>query len=90
MISDLPKPPPSNTSNFEFRISNFRRSAVQAGFILKAFIILALMAAVFGGGAWFTYTLFIQPEQNLKNESAFGTPSPPPTPPSPSTSASCN
>ena len=68
MIPDLPNS----------RISNFRRSSVQAGFILKAFIILALMAAVFGGGAWFTYTLFIQPEQNLKNESAFGTPSPPP------------
>ena len=50
----------------------------QAGIILKALIILALSAAVFGGGAYFAYTLFIQPDQSLKQETAFGTPTPPP------------
>jgi hypothetical protein len=69
--------PRSLSSNFEFRISNFRAQA-RAGIILKALVILALAAVVFGGGAYFTYTLFIQPDQNLKNESAYG---PPPTPP---------
>jgi LysM repeat protein len=48
------------------------------GFILKALVILALAAAVFGGGAYFTYRLFIEPAQLLKNETAFGTPTPPP------------
>jgi len=50
----------------------------RGGFILKALVILALTVAVFGGGAYFTYTLFLEPEQNLKEETAFGTPTPPP------------
>jgi hypothetical protein len=37
-----------------------------------------LATAVFGGGAYFAYTLFIEPDQNLKKEAAFGTPPPPP------------
>jgi len=48
------------------------------GFILKALVILLLTAAVFGSGAYYTYTLFIEPEQKLKQETAFGTPTPPP------------
>jgi LysM repeat protein len=55
-----------------------RRARLRGGIILKAFIILALATAVFGGGAYFAYTLFIQPDQNLKKEMAFGTPPPPP------------
>ncbi len=50
----------------------------RGGFILKALVILALAAAVFGGGAYYTYKLFIEPAQNLKMETAFGTPTPPP------------
>ena len=41
-------------------------------------MILVLATAVFGGGAYFAYTLFVQPDQNLKRETAFGTPTPPP------------
>jgi LysM repeat protein len=48
------------------------------GFIIKSLVILALTALVFGGGAYFTYTLFIEPAQNLKDETAMGTPTPPP------------
>jgi LysM repeat protein len=51
---------------------------VRAGIIVKALVILALAAAVFGGGAYFSYTLFIEPEQNLKKELGYGAPSPPP------------
>jgi LysM repeat protein len=50
----------------------------RGGFIIKALIILALAAAVFGGGAYYTYKLFIEPQQSLKSETAFGTPTPPP------------
>jgi hypothetical protein len=84
MIPDLSNSHPSRTSNFEFRISNFlrrrsrARSNSQGSIIFKALVILVLAAAVFGGGAYFTYTLFIEPEQNLKQETALGTPSPPP------------
>ncbi len=59
-------------------MSNFRRARRGGSFILKALVILILAAAVFGGGAYFAYTLFIEPDQNLKKETAFGTPSPPP------------
>jgi LysM repeat protein len=51
---------------------------MRGGIIVKALVILALAAIVFGGGAYFTYTLFIEPDQNLKKESAYGAPSPPP------------
>jgi hypothetical protein len=54
------------------------RAQPRGSIILKALFILILAAAVFGGGAYFAYTLFIQPEQKLKNETAFGTPTPPP------------
>jgi LysM repeat protein len=78
MIPDHPNPRPSRISNFEFRFSIFRRSRARGGIILKALVILALATAVFGGGAYFTYTLFIEPDQNLKKEMAFGPPPPPP------------
>lgn len=54
------------------------RTQRAGGIILKTLVILALAAAVFGGGAYFAYTLFILPDQALKKETAFGTPSPPP------------
>jgi hypothetical protein len=54
------------------------RTRSEGSIILKALVVLALAAAVFGGGAYFTYKLFIQPEQALKQEVAFGTPPPPP------------
>ena len=57
---------------------NFRRARTRAGIIIKAFVILVLAAMVFGGGAYFTYTLFIEPAQNLKNETALGPPAAPP------------
>jgi hypothetical protein len=75
MIPASSTPPASKNSKFEIRISNSHR---RAGIIVKALIILALAAAVFGGGAYFTYSLFIEPEQNLKKESAYGPPPPPP------------
>jgi len=74
MLSARPSPRPSNSSDFEFRISNSSRGNI----ILKALFILALATAVFGGGAYFTYTLFIKPAQDLKAETALGAPSPPP------------
>ena len=77
MILHLHNSRGSGTSSFEFRISNFRRAA-RGGIILKTLVILALTVAVFGGGAYFAYTLFIEPDQNLKNESGLGAPSPPP------------
>ena len=58
-------------------ISNFRRSA-GGGIIVKALIILGLAGLIFGGGAYFTYRLFIEPAQILKNETASGSPTPPP------------
>lgn len=61
-----------------FNSPHLRSHDARGGVILKGFFILILAAAVFGGGAYFTYTLFIEPEQNLKNESAFGSPTPPP------------
>ncbi|HEX4086582.1 MAG TPA: LysM peptidoglycan-binding domain-containing protein [Chthoniobacteraceae bacterium] len=61
--------------HFPFPFPDSRRSG---GIILKALVILALTAAVFGGGAYFTYKLFIEPEQNLKQETGMGTPTPPP------------
>jgi LysM repeat protein len=62
----------------QLRTSNLRRASRGGGIILKGLVILALTAAVFGGGAYFAYTLFIEPDQNLKRENAFGAPSPPP------------
>jgi len=87
MIFDPPHSDRRHISNFELaglaslrslqRISSFRRAA-RGGVILKTLVILALTAIVFGGGAYFTYRLFIEPTQILKNESAFGSPTPPP------------
>ena len=74
----LPNQRHPSPSIFEFRISNFRGNRRAGSIILKALIILILAGAVFGGGAYFAYTLFIQPDQNLKQETAFGTPTPPP------------
>ncbi len=48
--------------------------------MLKALFILILAAAIFGGAAYFGYDLFIKPQQELKEEAAFGTPTPPPDP----------
>jgi len=58
--------------------SNFRRAPRGGGIILKALFILVLATAVFGSGAYFAYTLFIEPDQNLKKETGFGSPTPPP------------
>jgi hypothetical protein len=52
------------------RTSNLRRARAAGSIILKTMIILALAAAVFGGGAYFAYTLFVEPDQNLKKETA--------------------
>jgi LysM repeat protein len=41
-------------------------------------VVLVLAAAVFGGGAYYTYKLFILPDQKLKQETGVGAPSPPP------------
>jgi LysM repeat protein len=71
--TDRPSLVPLNRS-----ISNFRRAARGGGIILKTLFILALATVVFGGGAYFAYTLFIEPDQNLKKETAFGAPTPPP------------
>jgi len=72
-------PDPSNShpaSNFGLRISAHAR--VRGSIILKTLFILVLAAAVFGGGAYCTYKLFIEPDQNLKKEMALGSPPPPP------------
>lgn len=47
---------------------------------MKALIILLVAVAVFGSAGYFTYRLFIQPEQALKQEKLL-----PPTPPPPDT-----
>jgi hypothetical protein len=47
-------------------------------FLAKAFVILVLAAAVFGGAAYFSYELFIKPKEQLKAEKlAPATPLPP-------------
>jgi hypothetical protein len=47
-------------------------------FLAKTFVILVLVAAVFGGAAYFTYELFIKPKEQLKAEKlAPATPLPP-------------
>jgi len=63
-------------SSFEFRASNSLNS--RGSIILKTLFILLLAAAVFGGGAYYAYTLFILPDQNLKRETALGALTPPP------------
>jgi LysM repeat protein len=51
----------------------------QAGsIILKGLFVLMLTAAVFGGGAYFTYKLFLKPKEDLQKETAVGSPTPPP------------
>ncbi len=60
------------------RAPNYRR-AQRGNIFLKGLFILALTAAVFGGGAYFTYKLFIEPQQNLKDETmASASMTPPP------------
>ena len=59
-------------------VLNLHPTRARAGIILKALVILLLTAAVFGGGAYYTYKLFIEPDQNLKKETALGSPTPPP------------
>lgn len=71
MIPDPPNPR-------GLRTPEFRQARARGGIILKVLIILVLAAVVFGGGAYFAYTLFIEPDQNLKKETASGTPTPPP------------
>jgi LysM domain len=47
-------------------------------FLAKTFVILVLIAAVFGGAAYFTYQLFIKPKEQLEAErTAPATPLPP-------------
>jgi LysM repeat protein len=69
---------PDFTNPSALRNSNFRRARARGGIILKALIILSLATVVFGGGAYFAYTLFIQPNQSLQRETALGAASPPP------------
>src|SRR5881296_1259450 len=47
---------------------------------MKALIIIALIVAVFGGAAFFGYTLFIQPQEIKKEEAQLPSPTPPPDP----------
>ena len=49
--------------------------------MVKALFILLLTAVVFGTAAWFTYDLYIKPEQALRAEKQRG-PQPPPADPS--------
>jgi LysM repeat protein len=47
-------------------------------FLAKTFVILVLIAAIFGGAAYFTYELFIKPKEQLEAEKlAPATPAPP-------------
>ncbi len=78
MIVEHSKPSGPGSSSFEFRISNFRRATRGGGIILKGLVILALAAVIFGGGAYFTYRLFLEPEENLKQETAVASTTPPP------------
>src|SRR5581483_4006382 len=48
--------------------------------MFKALVILVLVAVIFGGAAYFGWDLFVRPTQELKEETAFGTPTPPPDP----------
>ena len=48
--------------------------------MVKALVILILTAAVFGTAAWFTYELYVKPEQALRAEKLRGPQEPPPDP----------
>jgi len=48
--------------------------------ILKTLVLLALCTAVFGGGGWFAYQLYIKPNQIPKEDLVGGKPAPPPDP----------
>jgi len=94
MLFDRPKLRPSAPSNFEFRISSGAKrhrpsilhsrklanfpSRCRGNILLKGLFLLILAAAVFGSAAYFTYTLFLKPAQDLKDETALGAASPPP------------
>jgi LysM repeat protein len=75
MLSARTSPRSSKNSKFEIRNSNFSR---RGNIILKGLFILILTGAVFGGGAYFTYILFLKPAEELKAETSLGSPSPPP------------
>jgi LysM repeat protein len=47
---------------------------------VKALFLIALAIVVFGGGAYFTYEMFIHPKQALEAEKALPPPPPPPDP----------
>lgn len=49
-------------------------------FLAKTFVILVLIAAVFGGAAYFTYELFIKPQEQLQAEKLAPATPPPPDP----------
>lgn len=46
--------------------------------MIKALIILLLAGVIFGGAAYFSYELFVRPNQALQEESLAGAPTPPP------------
>ncbi len=48
--------------------------------LVKALILLALSAAIFGPAGFFAYELFVKPQRAEKEELAMGTPAPPPDP----------
>lgn len=48
--------------------------------MVKALIIIFLTLGIFGGAAYFTYDLFIRPQEELKRERRLGPPPPPPDP----------
>ena len=49
-------------------------------FLAKTLVILALAAAVFGGAAYYTYELFLRPQDELKQEKLAPATPPPPDP----------
>ncbi len=48
--------------------------------VLKALVIVILVVAVFGSGAYWTYELFLRPGKELKEEKGLPPPPPPPDP----------
>lgn len=56
------------------------RRGEKGGFFIKALILLTLIVVIFGGAWWATYRMFIKPQQEIKAEAEFGTPTPPPDP----------
>ncbi|MEA3187913.1 MAG: hypothetical protein QOD99_1743 [Chthoniobacter sp.] len=48
--------------------------------MFKALVILVLIAVIAGGATYFSYEMFVRPKEAMKEEIAFGTPTPPPDP----------